>query len=151
MQAFPRMVIDRCTEIFQITTRSPGSPASLHILPARLRIHLSQHVAAEEIVQATDPVRELRYFRLRGASFGVNRLAMSVMDSKHIGDVDVFNVAEATRRAVLRGDILYEGVFGGFRSASLAKTPVATSRSPSRMVQTALAMRRPFLLLAFRL
>jgi hypothetical protein len=151
MQTFPRMVIDCRTQIFQIAPGSPGSPAGLHILPASLRIHLSQHFAAEEIVQTTDPVGELGYFGLRRASFDVNRLAMSVIDCQYIGDIDVFNVADATRGAILRSDILYEGIFGGFRSASLAKTPVATSRSPSRMVQTALAMRRPFLLLALRL
>ena len=148
------MVIDCRTQIFQIAPSSPGSTAGLHILPASLRIHLSQHFAAEEIVQTTDPVGELGYFRLPGAPFDVNRLAMGVIDCKHIGDIDVFNVADATRGAVLRSDIPYEGVFGGFRRLSLSlarKTPVATSRSPSRMVQTALEMRRPFLLLALRL
>jgi hypothetical protein len=122
--------------------------------PASLRIHFSQHLAAEEIVQATDPVRKLRYVGLRGASFGISRLAMSVINCEHIRDIDVFNIEDATRGLVLRGDILYEAssaAFGGFRSTSPAKIPVAISRSPSRMVQTGFATRRPFFLLAFRL
>ena len=77
VQTFPCMVIDCCTQIFQIATGPSGPPAGFHILPASLRIHLSQHLAAEEIVQTTDPVGELRYFRLRGASFEVSRLAMA--------------------------------------------------------------------------
>src|SRR4051812_38921084 len=114
------MVIDCCTQIFQIATGPSGPTAGFHILPASLRIHLSQHLAAEEIVEAADPVGELGYFRLRGPSLEVSRFAMSVIDCQNIGDVDVFNVADATRGAVLRSDIPYEGVFGGPRRLSLS-------------------------------
>jgi acetyl-CoA acetyltransferase len=48
--------------------------------------HFSQHLVAEEIVQAIDPVRELHYFELQGTSFGVNRFAMSVINCQHIAD-----------------------------------------------------------------
>ena len=114
------MVIDCCTQIFQIATGPSGPTAGFHILPASLRIHLSQHLPAEEIVQAGDPVGELGYFRPRGRSLVVSRFAMSVIDCQYIGDVDVFNVADATCGAVLRSDIPYEGVFGGPRRLTFA-------------------------------
>jgi hypothetical protein len=60
VKTFPRMVIDRCTQIFQVATSTSRPAASFHVLPANLRIHLSQHSAAEEIVEAADPIRKLR-------------------------------------------------------------------------------------------
>ena len=114
VKALPCVVIDRRAQVFQIAAGSTWPAAGFHILPASLRIHFSQHPAAEEIVQATDPARKLRYVGLRGASFGISRLAMSVINCEHIRDIDVFNIADATRGLVLRGDIVYEASSADF-------------------------------------
>src|SRR5450755_289195 len=45
---------------------------------------------------------------------------MSVVNSEDIRNIDVFNIADATPGPVLRGDVLYEGVFGGLWRLSLS-------------------------------
>jgi hypothetical protein len=54
------MVIDRRTQVFQIAASTSWPAASFHVSAASLRIHLSQHLAAEEIVEPADPIRKLR-------------------------------------------------------------------------------------------
>jgi hypothetical protein len=74
-------------------------------LPASLRIHFSQHPAAEEIVQAANAIREFGDVDLLGFALKINALAMGMIDCEHVRDIDIFNVAGATRRLIFRGNV----------------------------------------------
>ena len=99
------MVIDRCAQVFQIAAGSTPATARLDVFRAAMRVHFNQHHAAEEIVQATNAIREFFDVDLVGLALKISALAMGMIDCQHVRDIDIFNIAGATRRLVFRGDV----------------------------------------------
>jgi hypothetical protein len=96
VKTFPRVVIYRCAQVFQIAAGSAPAATRLDVFRAGMRINFNQHHAAEEIVQAANAIREFCYVGLLGFALKINALAMGMIDCKHVRDIDIFNVAGAT-------------------------------------------------------
>jgi hypothetical protein len=105
VKTFPRVVIDRCPQVLQIAAGSTPATARLNVFRAAMRVHFNQHHAAEEIVQPANAICKFCYVDLLGLALKISALAMGMLDCWHVRDIDIFNIAGATRRLVFRGDV----------------------------------------------
>ena len=89
------MMVDRGAQIFQVAAGPARAAACLDVLCAGMRIHFDQHHATEEIIQAADAISKFGDIDLPRLTLDINALAMGMIDCKHVGDIDVLNIAGA--------------------------------------------------------